>query len=136
MSSSALSVRHYTIHFSKFPAINLRPKPFDKKKKIYLGFDPVAKHLEDFSTIISNRVKYDILGKDSGTSGKRLTQVPSEYDQEMSFVMFRSAANESSTVQMDDNQKNQEEQLQELVKERLDEIKLIAEKVIRHRVKH
>lgn len=103
---------------------------FDKKKKIYLGFDPVAKHLEDFSTIISNRVKYDILGKDSGTSGKRLTQVPSEYDQEMSFVMFRSEGNASDTVQMDDNQ---EEQVQKLVEERLDEIKLIAKKVTQSR---
>ncbi|XP_028770203.1 histone acetyltransferase type B catalytic subunit-like [Neltuma alba] len=102
---------------------------------IYLGLDPAEKHMGDFSSIISSRVKYDILGKDSGTSGKQLIEVPCECDPEMSFVMFRSAANESSTVQMDDNQKNQEEQLQKLVQERLDEIKLIAEKVTLHRVK-
>ncbi|KAF7813039.1 Histone acetyltransferase type B catalytic subunit [Senna tora] len=97
---------------------------------IYLGLDPVEKHMEDFSSIISNRVKYDILGKDSGTSGKQLIEVPSEYDEEMSFFMFRSEANdEASTVQVDENQKNQEEQLQKLVQERVDEIKLIAEKI-------
>lgn len=101
---------------------------------IFLGLHPVEKHMEDFSSIISSRVKYDILGKDSGTSGKLLIEVPSEYDPEMSFVMFRSEANESSAVQMDDNQKNQEEQLQKLVQERLDEIKLIAGKVTLHHV--
>lgn len=102
---------------------------------IYLGLEPVERHMEDFLSIISNRVKYDILGKDSGTSGKQLIEVPSEYDQEMSFVMFRSKANEASTVQMDENQKNQEEQLQKLVQERVDEIKLVAEKVTVHRVR-
>lgn len=101
---------------------------------IFIGLHPVKKHMEDFSSIISSRVKYDILGKDSGTSGKQLIEVPSEYDPEMSFVMFRSEANESSAVQMDDNQKNQEEQLQKLVQERLDEIKLIAGKVTLHHV--
>lgn len=79
-----------------------------------------------------NRVKYDILGKDSGTSGKQLIEVPSDVDQEMSFVMFRSEANEASSVQMDDNQANQEEQLQRLVQERVKEIQLIAEKVTLH----
>ncbi|XP_054787992.1 histone acetyltransferase type B catalytic subunit [Prosopis cineraria] len=100
---------------------------------IYLGLD---KHTEDFSSIVSSRVKYDILGKDPGTSGKQLVEVPSEYDPEMSFVMFRSEANESSAVQMDDeNQRNQQAQLQKLVQERLDEIKLIADKVTLFRVK-
>lgn len=102
---------------------------------IYLGLDPVEKHMEDFLSIISNRVKYDILGKDSDTSGKKLVEVPSAYDQEISFVMFRSEADEASSVQMDENQKNQEEQLQKLVEERVDEIKLIAEKITMHRVK-
>lgn len=96
---------------------------------IYIGLDPIDKYTENFVSIISNRVKYDILGKDSGTSGKQLFDVPSD-DQEMSFVMFRSEANEASnTVQMDDNLANQEEQLQKLVLERVNQIKLIAEKV-------
>ncbi|XP_019419159.1 PREDICTED: histone acetyltransferase type B catalytic subunit-like [Lupinus angustifolius] len=99
---------------------------------IYLGLNPSDKHMDDFVSIISNRVKYDIIGKDSGTSGKQLIDVPSDFDPETSFVMFRSEANESSTVQLDDNQTNQEEQLEKLVQERVKEIQLIAEKVTLH----
>lgn len=99
---------------------------------IYIGLDPIEKYMENFVSIISRRVKYDILGKDSGASGKQLIEVPSDVDQEMSFVMFRSGANEASTVQMDDNQTNQEEQLQKLVEDRVKEIQLVAEKVALH----
>ncbi|KAJ7973739.1 Histone acetyltransferase type B catalytic subunit [Quillaja saponaria] len=100
---------------------------------IYLGLKPVDKHMEDFVRVVSNRMKYDVLGKDSETAGKRLIEVPSDYDPEMSFVMFRAGAGESSTVQMDDDQTNQEEQLLKLVAQRVEEIKLIAEKVTLHR---
>jgi len=100
---------------------------------IYIGLNPVDKYMDNFVSIISNRVKYDILGKDSGTSGKQLFDIPSEVDQEMSFVMFRSEANEASnTVQMDDNLPNQAEQLQKLVQERVKQIQLIAEKLTHH----
>ncbi|KAJ7969495.1 Histone acetyltransferase type B catalytic subunit [Quillaja saponaria] len=99
---------------------------------IYLGLNPIDKQMEDFVRIVSNRMKYDILGKDSGTAGKQLIEVPSDYDQEMSFVMFRAGAGESNTLQMDENQTNQEEQLQKLVEERVKEIKLIMEKVSLH----
>ncbi|XP_027331567.1 histone acetyltransferase type B catalytic subunit [Abrus precatorius] len=99
---------------------------------IYIGLNPVDKDMENFVSIVSNRVKYEILGKDSGTSGKQLVEVPSDVDPEMSFVMFRSEANEANTVQMDDNQTNQEEQLQKLVQDRVKEIQLIAEKVTLH----
>ncbi|XP_027938559.1 histone acetyltransferase type B catalytic subunit [Vigna unguiculata] len=100
---------------------------------IYIGLNPVDKYMENFVSIISNRVKYDILGKDSGTSGKQLVDVPNDDNQEMSFAMFRSEPNEASnTVQMDDNQANQEEQLQKLIQERVEQIKLIAEKVTLH----
>lgn len=101
---------------------------------IYLGLDPADKHMEDFVTIVSNRMKYEILGKDSSTTGKRLAEVASDYDAEMSFVMFRSEANNSSSVQMDDNQSNQEDQLQKLVDERVKVIKLIADKLPQQRV--
>lgn len=98
---------------------------------IYLGLDPVDKYMEDFVTIISNRVKGDILGKDSGSggSGKQVIEVPSDYNPEMSFVMFRSQGGEAPCVQMDENQTNQEEQLRQLVDERVKEIKLIAQKM-------
>lgn len=99
---------------------------------IYIGLNPIDKYLENFVCVISERVKYDILGKDSGNSGKQLIEVPSEIDQEVSFVMFKTGVNEASTVQMDDNQQNQEEQLQKLVQDRVKEIQLIAEKVTSH----
>lgn len=100
---------------------------------IYLGLDPVSKYMEDFVSIVSNRMKEDIIGKESGTGGKQVIEVPSEYIPEMSFVMFKSNAGEAtSTVQVDENKPTQAEQLQELVDERVNEIKSIAEKVSQH----
>lgn len=96
---------------------------------IYLRLDPVDKYMEDYTTIISNRVREDILGKDSGSTGKRIMDVPSSYDPEMSFVMFKSQNGETSGVQIDESQPSQEEQLKQLVDERIKEIKLIAQKV-------
>ncbi|KAF5748512.1 histone acetyltransferase type B catalytic subunit [Tripterygium wilfordii] len=96
---------------------------------IYLGLDPVGEHMENYTRIISNRIKGETLGKDSETAGKRVVDVPRDYNPEMSFVMFRSQDGEASTVQMDENQTNQAEQLQQLVDERVKEIKLVAAKV-------
>ena len=97
---------------------------------IYLGLDPVEKQMEDYVTIIWNRVKADILGKDSETAGKQVIEVPSAHDKEMSFVMFRSQNSEVGGVQMDEDQtKTQGQQLQLLVDERIKEVKLIAQKV-------
>lgn len=96
---------------------------------IYLGLDPVDKYLEDYIIIISNHVKADILGKDSVAAGKRLVDIPSDHDPEMSFVMFNSHDGEASSIQMDENQANQREQLQQLVDERVREIKSVAQKV-------
>ena len=36
---------------------------------IYLGLDPVDKYIENFVAIVSNRVKEDIIGKDSDRAG-------------------------------------------------------------------
>uniref|UniRef100_A0A2P2JTP9 histone acetyltransferase n=3 Tax=Rhizophora mucronata TaxID=61149 RepID=A0A2P2JTP9_RHIMU len=99
---------------------------------IYLGLDPVDKYLEDFVTVISNHVRTDILGKESGGGGKQVIEIPSDYDPEMSFAMFRSLdAEASNNVQIDGNQTTQEEQLKQLVDERVKEIKLIAQKMHR-----
>ncbi|KAF3454225.1 hypothetical protein FNV43_RR04672 [Rhamnella rubrinervis] len=97
---------------------------------IYLGLDPVEKYMDDFVGIIASHMKEDIIGKDCGTAGKQVIEVASDYDQEMSFVMFRSESGEAtSSVQIDGDQSNQEEQLRQLVDERVKEIKLIAHKV-------
>lgn len=97
---------------------------------IYLGLDPVDKYMDDYVSIIASHMREDIIGKDSGTAGKQVIEVSTDYDPEMSFVMFRSESGEAtSTFQIDENQSNQEEQLRQLVDERVQEIKLIAQKV-------
>ncbi|MBA0838902.1 hypothetical protein Goarm_004686, partial [Gossypium armourianum] len=97
---------------------------------IYLGLDPIEKHMEDYVTIICNRVKADILGKDSETAGKEVIEVPSVHDEETSFAMFRLQNSKAGGIQMDEDQtKTQEQQLQQLVDERIKEVKFIAQKV-------
>uniref|UniRef100_A0A7N1A550 histone acetyltransferase n=1 Tax=Kalanchoe fedtschenkoi TaxID=63787 RepID=A0A7N1A550_KALFE len=95
---------------------------------IYLGLEPAEKYMENFVTFISDRVRAEILGRDSGIVGKQVKEVPSEYKEDMSFVMFKTGAGEvTSTVQLDENQANQEEQIQKLVDERVEAIKVICQ---------
>lgn len=102
---------------------------------IYLGLDPTDNmHMENFQTIISSRIKTDVIGKDSEGSGKRVVDVDTEYDQEMSFVMFKSGNRDSQKPEMDENASTQEEQLRSLVQERIKHIKKIAEKVSKDRL--
>ncbi|CAL9014788.1 unnamed protein product, partial [Prunus brigantina] len=75
---------------------------------LYLGLDHVDSYMDDFVGIISNRMKEDLIGKYSGD--------------------WSQAGEAASTIQIDENQPNQE-QLQQLVDERVKEIKSIAEKV-------
>lgn len=96
---------------------------------IYLGLDPIDKYMENYRIIISDAVKADVIGKDSGAANKRIVEVSTEYDQEMSFVMFKSKNGEPNNIEMDENQTNVEEQLRQLVDECMKEIELIAEKV-------
>lgn len=96
---------------------------------IYLSLDPLEKYMENYKTIISNRVKGDVIGKESEGAGKRLIDIPTEFDQDMSFAMFKSEGDEAASIEKDDDQGNQEEQLRQLVEERMKEIKLVAEKV-------
>nr|GEX40819.1 histone acetyltransferase type B catalytic subunit [Tanacetum cinerariifolium] len=100
---------------------------------IYLSLDPIEKHLENFRTIVLDRIKADVIGKDTGASGKRVIDVPTEYDPEASFVMFKTTGgggDEPKEVEMEeDDKKKQEEQLQKLVYIRMEAIKLVAQKV-------
>ncbi|GMQ06234.1 hypothetical protein CsSME_00050892 [Camellia sinensis var. sinensis] len=96
---------------------------------IYLGLDSVDKQIDNFMTVISDHVRADVIGKDSGAAEKRVIEFPTDYDQEMSFVMFRCKNGEASRIDLDENQTNQEQQLKELVDERMKEIKSIAQKV-------
>ncbi|XP_010536846.1 PREDICTED: histone acetyltransferase type B catalytic subunit [Tarenaya hassleriana] len=99
---------------------------------IYLALDPIDKYMEDYTMIIANHVRADVLGKDLETPGKQVVDVTSSYDPESSFVMFKSlggGGETGSNIQTEKNQTDQEQQLKELVEERIREIKLVAEKV-------
>ncbi|PIN14500.1 Histone acetyltransferase type b catalytic subunit [Handroanthus impetiginosus] len=100
---------------------------------IYLSLDPIEKYMENYKTIISNRVKADVIGKESEGAGKRLVDIPTEFDQDMSFAMFKSRNGDSTNIEKDENVGNQEEQLRQLVDERMKEIKLVAEKILANR---
>ncbi|KAG7030477.1 Histone acetyltransferase type B catalytic subunit, partial [Cucurbita argyrosperma subsp. argyrosperma] len=94
---------------------------------IYLGIEH-DKHMEDFILAVSSRMRDDLIGETTDAEGKQVVDVPTDYDQEMSFVMFRST-NNATGVEMDESRANQEEQLKKLVDDRVKEIKLIAQKV-------
>ncbi|CAN1762082.1 Histone acetyltransferase type B catalytic subunit [Linum perenne] len=97
---------------------------------LYLKLEPVEKYMEDFVMIILNRVKEEILGEDSGSGGKQVIEVPSEFNPDMSFVMLKAKDGKQNAVEMDEDQSNQQrEQLKQLVDERLNEIKAVADKV-------
>ncbi|KAI3956963.1 hypothetical protein MKX01_000997 [Papaver californicum] len=104
---------------------------------IYLALDPNDKKLmNNYRTLISDRTKADVLGKDSGTGGKQVIEVPNDYDHEMTFVMFRPRGSEKMDgieTEVNKNQTNQEEQLNQLVDERMNEITEVAGKVALHR---
>ncbi|KAL8493293.1 hypothetical protein ACS0TY_024491 [Phlomoides rotata] len=99
---------------------------------IYVSLDPTEeKCMDNYKTIVSNRVKADVLGKDSESgAGKRLIDIPTQFDGDMSFAMFKSKDGEGSSVEKDvENEGNLEEQLKKLVDERMKQIKSVAEKV-------
>ncbi|KAL3532574.1 hypothetical protein ACH5RR_006095 [Cinchona calisaya] len=96
---------------------------------LYLGLDPIDKYMETYHAIVSARVKADVIGKDSEGIGKQVIDVQTEYDETSSFVMFKSLNGNATKSEMAEKQSNIEEQLRQLVDERMKEIKLIAEKV-------
>ncbi|XP_042051111.1 histone acetyltransferase type B catalytic subunit-like [Salvia splendens] len=96
---------------------------------IYLRLDPIDKYMDNYVTIVSNRVKADVLGKEAEGAGKQLVDIPSEFDQDMSFAMFKSAGDESSGIEKEADQGNVEEQLRQLVEDRMEQIKSVVQKV-------
>lgn len=96
---------------------------------IYIHLDHIDKYMENYRTIVLDRIKADVIGKDSAAAGKRVIEIPSEYNPEVSFVMFKTQDGEPNGIEMENDKGNVEEQLQQLVDERMKEIKLIAEKV-------
>ncbi|XP_047338102.1 histone acetyltransferase type B catalytic subunit [Impatiens glandulifera] len=81
------------------------------------------KYMENYKTVISDRVRADIIGKECGNR-KKVIDIETEFDEEMSFVMFNGPGNP-----VEENEKGQEEQMRELVEERMRVIESIAAKV-------
>ncbi|KAL8136371.1 hypothetical protein V2J09_002372 [Rumex salicifolius] len=102
---------------------------------IYLALDlSEKKHMDNFKTFITDRVKESVLGKDSGPTGKRVVDVPSEFDQDVSFVMYKPQNGEGSAAEVEGDQAEVEQQLEKLVDERIEGIKSVAKKAeVRHR---
>ncbi|KAH9627030.1 hypothetical protein KSS87_023718 [Heliosperma pusillum] len=95
---------------------------------IYMSLSPADKYMENYRIFITDRVKANVIGKDSGTKEKRVVDIPNAFGE--SFVMYKSGDNEDSNVNVvDEDEKNQEEQLQKLVDERMKEIESIAQKI-------
>ena len=117
-------------------ALKINKKQFLKcwEILIYLALDPIDKYMEDYTCVITNHVRTDILGKDIEAPKKQMVDVPTTFEAEASFVVFKSVNGEeakNNNVQVDENKPDQEQQLKQLVEERIREIKLVAEKVSR-----
>ncbi|KAH7686382.1 Histone acetyltransferase protein [Dioscorea alata] len=101
---------------------------------IYVNLDPKDKKcMDNFKTSVSDRVRSDILDKDSENNGKRLIEVPNDYGHDMTFVVFQSNADEEVDDQngslASDQSRTQEEQLNQLVDKQMKDIIEIAKKV-------
>ena len=85
--------------------------------------------MDNFQACVSDRLKGDILDKDSESNGKRLIEVPNEYDHDMTFVVMWSEAGGESEGKLEGDQAAQEEQLKQVVEKEIEEIVEIAQKV-------
>lgn len=96
---------------------------------IYLNLDPKSsRSMENFQICVSDRVRDNIIDKNSEDNGKRLIEVPNEYDHGMTFVVMMDASGEPEGKREGD-QAAQEEQLKQMVDKRMEEIVQIAQKV-------
>ncbi|KAG0486786.1 hypothetical protein HPP92_008881 [Vanilla planifolia] len=99
---------------------------------IHLKLDPNnCKSMENFKASISTRIKSEILGKDSDSKGKRLIEVPNEYDHDMTFVVYCPGGGEeleNLDETIDGDRSAQEQQLNALVVKQMQAIDDIAKK--------
>ncbi|PIA42211.1 hypothetical protein AQUCO_02100229v1 [Aquilegia coerulea] len=78
------------------------------------------------------RIEQETTSKDTGAAEKQLIEVPNDYDHEMTFVMFCPSDNvkvDKINAEVEGNQVTREEQLKQLVDERMKEIMEIAQKI-------
>ncbi|KAK4790460.1 hypothetical protein SAY86_017764 [Trapa natans] len=82
--------------------------------------------MDNYFTIVSNRVRAKVLGTAARTTGKKVMNIPNSHNPRMSFVMFRVGGG----INAFKDQNIREEHIKQLIDRRLEEIKLIAEKVL------
>lgn len=101
---------------------------------IYLSLDSEDhKSMDNFRACIYDRIKSEILGGATGTNGKRLLQMPSSLNEEMSFAVYWTLeggdADDQTVEQEPEDLKTQEQQLNELVDNQMEEIVGVAKNV-------
>lgn len=97
---------------------------------IYLNLDPKNRRcIDNFQVCVSDRVKGDILDKDSEANGKRLVEVPNDYDHDMTFVVMWSEDGGDLEGMVEGEQAAQEEQIKQLVDKQIEDIVAISQKV-------
>ncbi|WOL14614.1 putative histone acetyltransferase type B catalytic subunit [Canna indica] len=104
---------------------------------VYLNLDPENKCMENFKVWVSERVKCDIVDKDAVGNKKQLIEVPNDYDHDMTFVVCWSTngGSDDNGGNLEEVQATQEEQLNQLVNKRIDDIVKIAKKVASQKVR-
>lgn len=96
---------------------------------LYLNLEPKdQKNLENFKASISARLRAEIIEKDGKTSEKSVVDVPGEFNSAMAFVVFKVGTNvDANGINKSINE--QEEQINQLVDKRLEEVTEIAKKL-------
>ncbi|XP_021763348.1 histone acetyltransferase type B catalytic subunit-like [Chenopodium quinoa] len=99
---------------------------------LYIALNPVDKYMENYRIFITDQVKASVIGKDTGTKGKQVIDTPNDFGED-AFVMYKPQDCEDGHVDVDvldeDQKKQQEQQLLQIVDERVKEIQLVAQKV-------
>ncbi|XP_051131399.1 histone acetyltransferase type B catalytic subunit isoform X2 [Andrographis paniculata] len=93
---------------------------------IYIRLDPIEKYLENYKTTVSNRIKADVIGKESKGNGKRVIDIRTDFEEDDSFSMFKTQDKEPDSTGEYGNQNNQEEELKQLVDQRMETIESVA----------
>ncbi|PIA31987.1 hypothetical protein AQUCO_04700098v1 [Aquilegia coerulea] len=90
--------------------------------------------MENYRTLIKDGRREGILGKDTGSGGKQITEVPNDYDHEMTSVAVCPNVNvDNMSAEVEGNQDTLEEQLRQLVDKRMKEIMEIAKTILLNR---
>lgn len=101
---------------------------------IYLNLDAEdRKSMDNFRACIYDRIKGEILGTSTGPNGKRLVQMPSNFDEETCFAVYWTQdggdADDQTVEQQPEDLKTQEQQLNEVVDSQMEEIVEVAKNV-------